>query len=294
LKKRHTEEEHENEERWLLTYSDLITLLMAFFMIMYSLSRVDTQRFKVMAQSLANVFPVSNSAFVPLPGVGGQRGQESSSTMRKPTETTPGKEGKRGGQPGDTGSGKPGKSGGTEDDSTKGGTGKNGSGNESGNGGDGEAKAAMEKLAGEFKQLVEAEGLGGSVTVSASPNGHKLMVRLSESLLFQPGSALLENSSTPLIDKIAQLLASTNKPVCVEGHTDNIPINNAQFHSNWDLSTARAASVIRYIIEKQSFAPELLSASGYGEFRPVAPNDTPENRARNRRVEFVITDKEDA
>ncbi len=248
MKKRHTEEEHENEERWLLTYADLITLLMAFFMVMYSLSRVDTAKFKVMAESLANVFPVSNASYVPLPGVGGQKGKEPTSAMRKPPGSVPGKN---------------------------------------------KEKKPMEKLAEQFQQLVQAEGLAGSVTVSPSPNGRKLMVRLSESLLISPGSANLEAESAPLIDKISELIATTNKPVCVEGHTDNIPINNAQFHSNWELSTARAASVIRYIIDKHGFSPELLSASGYGEFRPVAPNDTPENRAKNRRVEFVITDKEE-
>ena len=252
MKKRHGEEEKENEDRWLLTYADLITLLMAFFVIMYALSRVDKEKFQMIAQSLASVFPVSNAAFVPLPGIGGQKGTEPSSVMRKPPPpppTTPPA------QPAE--------------------------------------KTAMEKLADQFQQLVEAEGIGSSVTVSPSPSGRKLMVRLSESLLFEPGKAELAPQALELIDKIAALITTADKPVRVEGHTDNVPISTAQFYSNWELSTARASSVIRYMIDKFHFSPELLSASGYGEYRPIAPNDTPENRARNRRVEFVITDKDE-
>ena len=256
MKKPHGEEEKENEERWLLTYADLITLLMAFFMIMYALSRVDKEKFKMIAQSLASVFPVSNAAFVPLPGVGGQKGTEPTSVMRKPPEKPPE-------PPPTTPPGQPAE------------------------------KTAMEKLADQFQQLVEAEGIGGSVTVSASPSGRKLMVRLSESLLFEPGRAEIAPQALELIDKIAALIMAADKPVRVEGHTDNVPISTVQFHSNWELSTARASSVIRYMIDKFQFSPELLSASGYGEYRPVAPNDTPENRAKNRRVEFVITDKDE-
>jgi chemotaxis protein MotB len=249
LKKRHAEEEKDNEDRWLLTYADLITLLMAFFVVMYSLSRVDIQKFKAIAQSLASVFPVSQSAFVPLPGVGGRKGTEPVSVTRQEPQGT---------GPGATGE-----------------------------------KTPMQKMADQFQQLVQAEGLGSSVTVSASPDGHRVMIRLAESLLFEPGSAELSPQALGFIDKVAAILGAANKLVRVEGHTDNVPIHTAQFHSNWELSTARASSVIRYMIEKFNFSPELLSASGYGEFRPVAPNDTPENRGKNRRVEFVVTDKEE-
>jgi chemotaxis protein MotB len=252
LKKPHGEEEKENEDRWLLTYADLITLLMAFFVIMYALSRVDKEKFKAIAQSLASVFPVSSATFVPLPGIGGQKGTKPVSIMRKPPESPP-----------TTPPGRPAE------------------------------KTAMEKLADQFQQLVEAEGLGGSVTVSPSPSGRKLMVRLSESLLFEPGKAELAPQALELINKIAAIIAAADKPVRVEGHTDNVPISTVQFQSNWELSTARASSVIRYMIDKFHFTPELLSASGYGEYRPVAPNDTPEDRAKNRRVEFVITDKDE-
>ena len=258
MKKRHGEEEKENEDRWLLTYADLITLLMAFFVVMYSLSRVDTQKFKAIAQSLASVFPVSKTAFVPIPGVGGRRGTEPVSVMRQKEENPPP-------PPPGTGAGAD----------------------------TGVDKTPMQKLADQFQQLIQAEGLASSVTVSASPGGRRVMVRLAESLLFDLGSAELTPQALGFIDKVATILVAANKLVRVEGHTDNVPIRTAQFRSNWELSTARASSVIRYLIEKFNFSPELLSASGYGEYRPIAPNDTPENRAKNRRVEFVITDKEE-
>ncbi len=251
-RKKHAEE-HENEERWLLTYADLITLLMAFFMIMYALSRIDTNKFKSMAVSLTSVFPTSgHPAQIPIPGSGGHRGTEPTTSNRENPKPPPT-------PPPDTGV----------------------------------QKTSIEKLGDQFRELIRIEGLESTVTVSSNPGGTRLMLRLSESLLFGPGNAELTPQAKELIDKIAGILLKADKPVRVEGHTDNVPIHNSQFHSNWELSTARASSVIRYMIDNLGFAPERLSASGYGEFRPVAPNDTPEDRAKNRRVEFVVMDKDE-
>jgi chemotaxis protein MotB len=221
---------------------------------MYSLSKVDKAKFEVIASSLAQVFPVERLGMIPVPGVGGQKGTQPGSTMRN----TPPPEPKAQPPP-----------------ESKAG------------------KTALETLSEEFQKLVRLEGLGGSVSVATSASGHLLVVRLSESLLFGPGNANLMPEAQDLIDKIAAILATTHKHVRIEGHTDNVPIHTAQFASNWELSTARASSVIRYMIDKFGFSPEMLSASGYGEYRPVAPNDTPENRAKNRRVEFVISDAEE-
>lgn len=151
----------------------------------------------------------------------------------------------------------------------------------------------LEKAKEDLDKLIKDSGLEAKVNVSTDKKGRKLTIRLENSLLFSPGSADLTPQAGELMKKFAEIMTKAGKPVRVEGHTDNIPIHNAQFQSNWQLSTARAGSVILELINKCGVTPTLLSASGYGEYRPVAPNDTPENRAKNRRVEFVITDEEE-
>jgi chemotaxis protein MotB len=247
VKKARVEEEQDKEDRWLLTYADLITLLMAFFVVMYSLSRVDKAKFEQIAMSLAFVFPTSRSAFVPLPGVGGQKGTEPSSVMRKPSEPP---------SPPPTEAGK--------------------------------EKTALEKLADQFRDLAQMEGIEGSVSVSATPDGHRVIVRLSESLLFEPGSADLTAQAQALIDKIAKILATANKRVRVEGHTDNVPIHNAQFQSNWELSTARATNVVRFLQEKVGIEPKRLQAIGMSEYHPVATNATAAGQSQKRRIEINL------
>lgn len=239
-KRPHHAEEHENEERWLLTYADLITLLMAFFIIMYALSQVDAEKFRKMSVSLSDAFHTPRVTPLELPGYGmggGVHHTTENSGNEKPKETQ------------------------------------------------------LQKLGGQLQEMIKLEGLGNSVAVISGPGGHKLTLRLADSLLFDPGSAVLTLPAKDLIGRISAIVVKAGKQVRIEGHTDNVPIHNAQYESNWQLSTARAASVILTLIEGHGIPPEMLSASGYGEYRPLAPNDTPENRARNRRVEFVITDE---
>jgi len=241
--RRHKEEEHENEERWLLTYSDLITLLMAFFVIMYALSRVDADKFKKLAVTLSSAFHNPMTSPVDMPGVGGRDGTDPTLDEKGDPQAKP-------------------------------------------------EKTELEKLAGQLQDLIKLEGLENSVTVTTNAGGHKLMLRLSDSLLFDAGKADMMPGAEILMSKIASIISRAGKQVRVEGHTDNVPIHSAQYDSNWQLSTARATTVIRFLITQYGLPPEMLSASGYAEFRPIAPNDTPENRAKNRRVEFVISDEE--
>ncbi|MCX5759613.1 MAG: OmpA family protein [Candidatus Hydrogenedentes bacterium] len=244
-------EEHENEERWLLTYADLITLMMVFFVVMYSLSKADSARFQSLSASLSSAFHTPVGTPVPLIGGGGKKGKEPTTRLEK-TPKVPG-----------------------------------GSGAQEGK----SLTPTIEKLQTEFMELVKKENLEGSISVSTSPSGTKLFVRMSDSLLFEPGNATPTPASLPLLGKVAALIAEAKKPVRVEGHTDNRPIHTERYPSNWELSTERASSVIAYLINQYKLSPELLSASGYSEYRPVAPNDTPENRGKNRRVEFVILDE---
>ena len=102
------------------------------------------------------------------------------------------------------------------------------------------------------------------------------------------GSAALQPASAGAIDRLAAVLKSRAEALRVEGHTDNQPIHNGQYQSNWELSTSRASDLIKVLIVRYGFDPDRLSAAGYAEFHPVAANDTPEGRARNRRVDIVV------
>jgi len=115
-----------------------------------------------------------------------------------------------------------------------------------------------------------------------------LIVSLKEKILFETGKADLSLEAKGVLDKLHPIFLKIPNQIVVEGHTDNVPIRTVQFPSNWELSTARATQVIRYLIEEKNFPKERIAATGYGEYHPVAGNDTLEGRAENRRVDFVI------
>jgi chemotaxis protein MotB len=119
-----------------------------------------------------------------------------------------------------------------------------------------------------------------------------VLISLEDSILFNFGKAEINASGYPVLDKIATVIQSIRNPVRIEGHTDDIPISTWRFPSNWELSTARAVQVLKYFITAGKIEPQRLSAVGYGEAKPVSPNDTPENRAKNRRVEIVLVTKD--
>ncbi|MCS6957559.1 MAG: OmpA family protein [Aquificaceae bacterium] len=137
----------------------------------------------------------------------------------------------------------------------------------------------------ELQELMKKLGLDGEIKVAYEAIGIRLI--LQEKLLFEPGSADIKPEMRLLLDKLYEIIRDIPNPVEVEGHTDNIPISTERFPSNWELSTARAGSIVRYFIAK-GIEPERLKASGYADTRPMVPNTTPEGRAQNRRVEIVI------
>lgn len=137
-----------------------------------------------------------------------------------------------------------------------------------------------------FAQTLSADPvLMQSAKIRQTKSG--LIVSLTEAGVFAPGEASLGEQAQTLIKKLAENLKTTNALIRVEGHTDSVPISNAKFSSNWELSTARAANVLQKLVE-EGIAPERLSAAGYGGFQPLADNATPEGRAQNRRVDVVI------
>lgn len=249
-KKKHAEEE-ENAERWLLTYADLITLLMVFFIILYSMSNVDASKYEAMANSLKIAL--------------GNQPQGTGLVSQMMTGQQPGNDKRLNLQGNNVG-----KSATTkqllEMKSPK-------------------EEREFNKIVKEVKEYASEKGLSG---VEASREARGVVINLSDKVLFMSGKAVLSPQAQTILDDLASILFSTERQIKIEGHTDNIPINNFQFPSNWQLSTARATSVIMYWISRYPRSAEQLSAAGYGEYRPVASNATSYGRAKNRRVEIVV------
>jgi chemotaxis protein MotB len=272
--------EHENEERWLLTYADMLTLLFALFMVLFSISSVNISKYQVLQQSLKAAF--SGSV---LPGGRSiiQSGSESTSARTPATAEvpsivplipTPTARSSSSTGSANAAAAKP--------MSTA------------------QLQAALNSMSASiaeqdtFEALKEkmdayakAHGFGDKVQTIIERRG--LVVRvLTDNLLFDSGSATLQPGADQLLDEIAQLLnLDKSHPITVEGHTDNQPISNAQFPSNWELSTTRATNVVRFLISR-SVSAYRLGAVGYADLHPIASNATAAGRAQNRRVEIVL------
>jgi chemotaxis protein MotB len=150
-------------------------------------------------------------------------------------------------------------------------------------------KAYEEKKSRDEKFFKTSEALKGmeSANINVIATEKLTRVQLGEGVLFDSGSAELKDSAKPLFEPIANQMLNVDNLIRVEGHTDNVPIRKGPFKSNWELSMSRAYAVIR-LLEGLGVKPERLSGIGYGEYRPVAPNDNPENRAKNRRIEIDL------
>ncbi len=247
MEKRHKEEEHENDERWLVSYADFITLLMVFFVVMYSLSRADAAKFEQVSESLRTAFGNPKTSPIRFQNIGERARKKAQESADKAKDKA------------------------AQDNKRR--------------------KTRIQEVEEKLKEMVKAnKDLDKLITIQGNAAGTELTVRLADSLLFQAGRAELTAESLDLIGRIAGILTSLGAPVNISGHTDSIPISNDEFSSNWELSTARSTSVIKYLVDNLGIPPAILSASGYAEHHPIAANDTPENRAKNRRVEFVITE----
>ncbi|MGA1846852.1 OmpA family protein [Deferribacter abyssi] len=149
-------------------------------------------------------------------------------------------------------------------------------------------KTQNQMLAG-LRNYIEQANLSSQISVVKTDKG--ISVRIMDSVLFEPGSADILPSAIPILEKLAAVMRDTPYNILVEGHTDDIPIHTPKFPSNWELSTARAVSIVKFLISK-GVKPEKLSAAGYAQYHPLVPNITPENRAKNRRVEINFVSPE--
>ncbi len=149
----------------------------------------------------------------------------------------------------------------------------------------------IQKELGKIRQDIEtyARKVGLKEDISLKETERGLVMRVSDNVLFELGQAMVLEKGFHFLDLLARVLTKTNHYIIIEGHTDNLPIHTHEFPSNWELSASRAVNVLRYFLERGGLSVERLSAVGYGEFRPLFKNETPANRAKNRRVEFVLT-----
>jgi chemotaxis protein MotB len=247
MARRKREEEHENHERWLVSYADFITLLFAFFVVMYAISSVNEGKYKVLSNALTNAFKNTTGA------TGGQPMavlQGSPPIPPKPMlkadklpEQVKAEQKKA------------------------------------------EQRQKMKNVANEIMEALQPLVAQGKVRLLETSRG--VTIEINDSILFSPGQARLQPASISAMGAIAEVLAASDFPITIEGHTDNIPIATPQFPSNWELSAMRATTVLR-LFNDGGVGAERLTAIGYGETRPVETNTTLDGRARNRRVSILI------
>ena len=248
---------HANHERWLVSYADFITLLFAFFVVLYASSQVDKRKvgklalaiqvaFQEMGVFQASTTQVPIDANAPMPF---SKAQAIESAQRTASL------GRIVSRP-------------------------------DGNLGGGAENGDLAQLETELQTALAAEIKRDEIAMRREPDG--LVISLREVGFFESGSAQMKSASQPAFDRIATMLRQRAYRVRIEGHTDDVPIHTARFSSNWELSTARSTEIIRLLIVRDGFSPDRLSAAGYAEYHPIAPNGTAEGRGMNRRVDIVV------
>ncbi|MEX2290982.1 MAG: flagellar motor protein MotB [Mycobacteriales bacterium] len=252
--KHHEEEEHENHERWLVTYADMLTVLMALFLVMYAMSVVDQTKAEQLAGSVREYFGTGptlldgGSGLLDTPSAPTAPEEQLAVNIQAAVAALD------------------------------------------------EKKARAKAVSNENEQLKEvqrritesltAKGLQNSVRFKIDERGLVVTI-VTDEVLFTLGSATLLPAGRTVLDGIGPALVPIPNPVTVEGHTDNLPISGGRFPSNWELSTERATTVLRYIIASQKIPAKRMSAAGYADQRPLVKN-TPQTRAVNRRVEVIV------
>jgi chemotaxis protein MotB len=212
--------EENEKDRYLITYSDLITLLLGLFIILYAISNVDANKYQQMLSAFGNTFGTQKQALTI------NTGNTNNTVVPVP------------------------------------------------------------QLKDRLNNIVTEHGYGNFIKLEENERG--ITIHIMDQILFNSGSAKLEKKSYEILSKLAEVIRGLPNDLRIEGHTDNVPINSVEFPSNWHLSVARAMSTAHYLMDKEKLPQEKLSVVGYSEYKPIASNDTPENRSKNRRVDIII------
>lgn len=242
-KKKARKEDHVGED-WLLPYSDLLTLLLALFIVLFSMSTIDAQKFQMMSQAFNQAFSSGTGIFdypSPMP-------EEKAQALDDEED---------------------------EEDIEE------------------EENAAMveqhelENIQKKVNSYIEENSLTEKLDTNLTDEG--LLLTIHDNVLFASGSAEVRSGDLEIAKEISELLVmSPPRNIIISGHTDNVPISNPRFESNWELSVMRAINFMKIVLKNEELDPSWFSAKGFGEFKPVASNETEEGRERNRRVEVLI------
>lgn len=247
-----------NHERWLVSYADFITLLFAFFVVMYSISQVNQSKYRVLSETFVNAFPAVTAT--PLDPSEQHQTALAEQTLNPiqvgqpaltPATSAIDVRSEHIGQP-----------------------------------------AEPRDIFSEISALVSArfEDLIDEELITVASNELWLKIELKDSILFSSGGAEPSLQAQVIFEELATILKDYPNPIQVEGYTDNIPISSVRYPSNWELSSARASSIVKWLVSK-GVEPTRLSAVGFGEFQPVADNATAEGRAQNRRIALMVARK---
>lgn len=232
--------EHDNHDRWMISYADFITLLFAFFVVMYSISSVNEEKYKTFGNSLSIAFTKQ-----PITASTGAAPSQRDQTLKALVDMRTVRLGEQ----------------------------------------QRKIQERMKNLTSGLSQVMAS--LIKQRTVSVNQTKRGVVIDISASTLFGTGEATLQPGMLDVLRQVATVLSKEELPIEVEGHSDDIPIATAQFPSNWELSSARASSVVRMLIDN-GVPAKRLAVVGLASNQPLVPNDSPENRARNRRVTITI------
>ncbi|AHL71154.1 flagellar motor protein MotB [Bacillus altitudinis MN12] len=243
-RKNHDHEDHVDES-WLIPYADLLTLLLALFIVLFASSSIDAAKYEQMAKSFNVVFT-------------GGTGVMDQSSMQSTEETENSNQTKKSAE--------------DEEEEAK-------------------AKARDQAVLTKVKKQVDSfiadKKLGSKLETKLTDEG--LLITIEDSIFFDSGRAVIRSQDVPLAKEISKLLViNPARDIVISGHTDNVPIRNSEFESNWYLSAIRAVNFLNILLENSNLDQENFSTKGYGEFKPIASNDTAEGRSKNRRVEVLI------
>ncbi|MFO1443349.1 flagellar motor protein MotB [Bacillus sp. Bva_UNVM-123] len=247
-RKKSKEEGHINES-WLLPYADLLTLLLALFIVLFAMSSVDAQKFEELSKAFNAAFTGGTGIFEfpkPMPESKMQTGDKAQPEKKDENSLDIDKSLL---QQAD--------------------------------------QKELSVIQHKVNSYIKQNELSGKLDTSLTDEG--LLVSIRDNVLFAPGSADVRESDLKVANEISDLLVmEPPRNIIISGHTDNVPIGNAPFDSNWELSVMRAINFMKIILKNEKLDPSMFSAKGFGEFQPVAPNNTSEGKAKNRRVEILI------